>query len=299
MWFGDSKTRTRRRRNIQEEPRPSFLRVNTSLRDRRGVRTRVMRVLLVLVGLVVAGTLVRFGTRLTGRALLSQNDLFRITEYRIKCCGDVIKPGHVMEYASLNTCSNLFAVNIETVRERLLSTVPRVKDVEISRILPGVLAIEVWERTPMARLRMDGYYMTVDRDGYVLGPSSGSRPLPVIAGHCMAGLKPGVFLGGTPVINALEVLDVCETTPIGQVVGIASCDVGDSAALELRLIDGARVKLAWEDMDEQSASSRKHLERKLVKLADNLKEAAARGERIIEIDMTVDKNFPATCARKE
>jgi len=145
----------------------------------------------------------------------------------------------------------------------------------------------------MAQLEINHSYLTLDREGYVLGKAAGSKTMPVLAGYDLPGIRPGVQLSAAGVRNALEIIDVCQTTPIGQWVRIASIDVRNAQALDLRLADGERVMLAWAHMGELSSLARQRLEQKLVRLAESLKSAAHRSKRIDWIDMTLENNFPA------
>lgn len=248
---------------------------------------------IVLSSLTACGILIWVGTQSLGRLLFRQNDLFRVRDIKIECKGDVITPRHIMEYARLSEMKYLFAANIDEIRDQLLMNVPRLKAVEIRRRLPGELTIRVRERVSMAQLEVNNYYLTLDREGYVLGPMPSSKTLPILAGYILPGIRPGVQLGAEGVRNALEVLDVCQTTPIGQRVLIASIDVRNAQVLELRLANGERVLLAWDHMGEMSSLARQHLEQKMMRLAESLKSAAQRSKRIAWIDMTLENNFPA------
>jgi len=193
----------------------------------------------------------------------------------------------------LSEMKHLFAANIEEIRDQLLMKVPRLKAVEIKRRLPGELIIRVRERVPMAQLKVNHYYLTLDCEGYVLGKMTGSKTIPILVGYKLPGIRPGVQLSAVGVRNALEVLDVCQTTPIGQRVRIVSIDVRNAQALDLRLANGERVMLAWTNMGDLSSLARQHLEQKLARLAESLKSAAHRSKRIAWIDMTLENNFPA------
>lgn len=255
---------------------------------------RVAAALFVAVaGLISFGILVWLGAQSIGQYLFFQNDLFRLRAIKIECDGEVLTPKHISEYLALNNCSNLFAFNMAEERTALLKKVPRIKDVKFTRRLPGELTIMIRERLPVARLEMGAYYLTIDREGRVLGTSSGSKNLPVISGHKWSGLRPGVQLDDKKITRALETLTVCDTTPVGNYVKIKTIDVDKTDVLDITLSDGEKVKLSWTDMDRPSTASRESLERKLTRLAESLKSAAARGKKIAVIDMTVENNFPA------
>ena len=287
-----------RKSKIRKKNQPSVLRVNTHLRDLRNLRRRITRLLLVIIGIVFVFALLMLGARLVARELFSCNNLFRIRQYDIQCRGNTIKPDDVLAFPGLAACSNLFALDIKSVRNDWLRRIPRIKSVEISRRLPGVLSIRLSERVSVARLNMESYYLNVDSDGCVLGTLAGNRNLPVVYGHCMPGLKPGVFLDGTAVMNALDVLNVCATTPVGQSLAIVSFDVRNMKALEFSLKDGARVTIAWKHMGERTSEANEYLEKKLTKLAECLKESTSAGKQIVSVDMTLENNFPAIESQK-
>jgi len=295
MWWKHAgEPRRKRRARAERDDRPESV-LRFSARDRGGREwgRRLIMVAVILSSLTACGILLWVGTQSLGRLLFRQNDLFRVRNIKIECNGDIITPKHIMEYARLSEMQHLFAANIEEIRDQLLMKVPRLKAVEIKRRLPGELIIRVRERVSMAQLEVNHYYLTLDREGYVLGPTPGSKALPILAGYDLPGIRPGVQLSAAGVRNALEVLDVCQTTPIGQRVRIVSIDVRNAQALELRLANGERVLLAWNHMGESSSLGREQLEQKLARLAESLKSAAQRSKRIAWIDMTLENNFPA------
>jgi cell division protein FtsQ len=247
----------------------------------------------VLIGLLALAVVGWVGLQYFERRLFQQNDLFRIRNCRIDCSGEVITPKHVMDYAELGGISNIFDVNISQKREFLQKKVPRVKNVKISRRLPDELIIEVHERVAIARLEMGSYYLSVDGEGCVLGPSAGAAQLPVIGGHGMPTMRPGTRLAGTPVMNALEVFTVCENPPVRDLLKVARIEVRGREAVELTLGEGERILLAWPRMGAGDSLERDGLERKLLKLAEILKAAAAGGKRVATLDMTVENNFPS------
>lgn len=246
---------------------------------------------MALAGLAALGILAWIGTQSIAQFLFFRNEIFRLRSVKIECDGEVITPKHVSEYLILNTCSNLFSFNMAAERAALLKKVPRIRNVEFTRTLPGKLAIVVRERLPMARLGMGYYYLAVDREGKILGPSSGSKNLPVISRHKLSGLRPGVLLEDMKIARALKVLTTCDTTPVGEQIKIREIDVAQEDALELTLAGGEKVLFAWPDMDRDAPGN--NLERKLIRLAESLKSAAARGKKIAAIDMTLENNFPA------
>lgn len=295
MWFDPSREKRRRaERSLFGEGRSNRLRVRTRVSLASNAKFRWFGgILMLLVSLLALTVMAWAGAQYLGGYLFRQNDLFRIRNFKIECDGEIVTSKHVMDYAGLSGAGNLFALNIARKRDFLLHTVPRLKAVKISRRLPGELVIEVQERVSVARLDMGGYYLSVDREGYVLGKAADVSHLPVISGHGLPGLRPGSRLAGTPVMNALEVFDVCENTQVRNLCKVLRIDVRNREALELMLADGERVMLAWTNMGTGDALGRDRLEQKLLKLAEIIKAAAARGKRVASLDMTLENNFPA------
>jgi cell division septal protein FtsQ len=299
MWFQKSSDRQRRRRadSLFSGRRSKRLWVQSGSSVKRTFRWRWLgSALVILVSVLALAVVLWVGLQYLEGSLFSRNDLFRIRDardFRIACIGEVITPKHIMDYAQLTVCSNVFAIDIAEKRNYLLRTVPRVRSVKIARRLPHQLVIEVQERVSIARLEMRDYYLTVDRDGYVLGAAVGGSNLPVIGGHSMLGMRPGACLAGTVVMNALEVFDICETTPVRNRFKVLRIDLRNREALELSLADGERVTLAWQQMGKHDPLSRENLEQKLIKLAEILNVSAAMGKRIDTLDMSLDNNFPA------
>jgi len=296
MWWRRASAQRRRRwARADRDERPEGV-LRFSDRDRAGSKEwgrRLLMAAVMLSSLTACGILIWVGAQSLGRLLFQQNDLFRVRDIKIECNGDIITPKHIMEYARLSEMKHLFAANIGEIRDDLLMKVPRLKSVEIKRRLPGELIIRVRERVSMAQLEVNHCYLTLDREGYVLGKPTGSKTMPILAGYDLPGILPGVQLSAAGIRNALEVLDVCQTTPIGQRVKIASIDVRNVQSLDLRLADGERVLLAWTRMGEPSSLARQHLEQKMIRLAESLKSATQRSKRIAWIDMTLENNFPA------
>ena len=295
MW--GSRVTSRRKNRQAGLHTASVLRVAATgaLRRRNSIFLLKMVFLFIvaMAGLISVGILAWHGTRSIGKYLFFQNDIFNLRNFKIVCDGEIVTPKHIFEYLELNSCSNIFAFNMANSRDMLLKNVPRIKNAEFTRHLPGELIITIRERLSVARLEMNSYYLTIDHDGYILGISSGSKKLPVISGHEFSGLRPGIHLKERKIIKALDVLAVCDTTPVGNYVRLKNIDVGNPEVLEIYLAEGEKVKLSWNGMDQESAVARKNLENKLNRLAESLRSAATRGKKIAFIDMTVENNFPA------
>ena len=285
MWFAEKAT-VSKSRGHRRKKRIRTIRLNSRVAsskkrgDRRPVRVTMVALALVLV--VALGASIWFGVRFVGRALFSGNRAFVIRHLDIKD-GAMMTESLIREYTRIEEGMNLFGVNIGQVRADFLSRAPSVKSMQISRLLPDTLRIEITERMPVARLGWKGP-LVVDRVGTVFVFKSQSDHLPFIIGYRGDGLRPGSKLHGTA-LAGLEVFDVCDDHPaLGLNIEAIEVDNGDR--LTLRLADRKAAKLAWEEMGTASKGSRRDLLMKLGMLSRALR--SDEGRNLSSFNVTLD-----------
>jgi cell division septal protein FtsQ len=213
--------------------------------------------------------------------LFVDNDLFLVEQIVISSTG-TLSADHIREFGGIAEGQNLFAIDIAAVRNRLEAG-PLIKRAEIARQLPGTLDVRVQERIPLARIpqAQAGFFFAVDVDGKVLGLAGRKlSAMPVVKGFRDRGLTPGDFLRDGAAIDALQVIGMCDGTPLGQVIQITTIDVGHPDYLELALANGVKVLLP-----------RNPPRSKLEDLVVYLRESNGR---LNFIDLTLDRNVPAT-----
>ena len=243
-------------------------------------RRRIGVALALLVGVpaLVAGGV--FGGRAAWRALFAENDFFLIRQIEVTTDG-TLGVGHILEYAEVQTGTNLLAIHPGQIREGLLR-VPVIAQAQVGRRLPDTLLIEVTERVAVARLGRPGAGspLAVDAEGHVLGPSSVRAGLPVILGVRDTGLRPGDQVQDGMLAEALTVLDLCNRSEMRRELVVASIDVSHDDQLVVGLSTGEQVLL-----------SREGLEAKLLQLPVMRAVARSRGLGLSVYDMTVDRNY--------
>ncbi len=286
MWWHDEKPITVRRRhaNRRRPTREPILLVNARLAEKRQEwRHRISTIVLVTVTVLALAWGAMVGTQHLVRVLFTENDQFVITE--LDCASDPggrLKTSHITEYAGLKKGMNLFGVDLDAVRENLES-VPLVSSVEVRRQLPDTLVVRVTERMALARLgsRRSKLPLAVDREGYVLGPSSVSPSLPAITGFGKSVLRPGNHIRASEIRDAIQVLDICDSTRLSQYIAISSIDVAHPEFMDLRLSNAERVLLA-----------RKELDWRLRQVAAILQTSQQVGRSVAMIDATGEDIFP-------
>ncbi len=88
----------------------------------------------------------------------------------------------VLDIARVEKGSNIFSVNLQTIRKRLLSD-PWIAEAEVCRLFPGTLAIKITEQRPAAVLDF-GRYFLVNIKGEIFKEASAdeAQGLPVVSG---------------------------------------------------------------------------------------------------------------------
>lgn len=210
--------------------------------------------------------------------LFSNNPRFEIHHLEISCDGS-LGEDYIREISGLHEGMNLFEFSFGQIEEKLTG-ISRVESVYLERKLPHTLIVEVKERVPMARIvgaRETKYPFLIDRYGYVLPHRRSAAALPLIKGIDQE-LPLGEQLKNKDVDTALTIIALCESTSyLRTYVRIESLDVKYSDFIDMRLQGGIRVRMP-----------RFSLKPKLQNLATVIKIANGQGQRVKEVDLTLD-----------
>lgn len=281
-WLEEEKTGSKRKGTTRTALRGNpILRVNARARDQRRHRMQVIGVIL-LVPVALGGVLLLGwqGFRLGNRLLFSSNPRFKIRTIEIHSGGAMIND-YIRGRCGIVEGANLFAFNIREIRDEFLQRAPGYRTMDLTRVLPDTLRVEVSERVPLARVGAGGNLVT-DRTGRVFyGRPAG---LPVILNYQDRALQPGSVLKGMA-IAALEILDVCDDPRLG--IEINQIELGSHPHLVVRAdFNGLpkRVELSWKDMGTGTAASRNHLKKKLGQLLAAVD--SPQGRQITQLDAT-------------
>ncbi len=293
MLFDRPARRPKRRRASRPRARGSE---STLLVDARGAGARGHRrsraALVLGAAVLLAGALVWLGyrgARALGHAALSRNPHFTVRRYDLQTDGR-LTPRLIREYArlpDLEAQPNLLALDLDAIRGEL-ERVPRVREVVVTRRLPGTLAVRIAERTALAQVRIPvpgrPLDMLVDADGHLLGPRLGVSHLPAIGGVQSDGLGAGV-LTDPEARAALALLALCDRTPLGQAIRVRRVEIGDADTLLLVLEQGERVRMPRTDLE--------HKLRELASILVTIDDMRLADDRArVEIDMTTEERFP-------
>lgn len=282
MWFGSSKRKSSNRvRRRREYHKPVYTLHARAAGQRQERMHKVMAVALLIVAAGGVIWLLGQGVMSVRDALFVSNEHFNIREIDAVSTGQ-LTPGHIKEYSGIVEGENLFALDLAVVRERL-EVVPTIREVSIQRVLPSRLVLRVDERIPMARVAQSdsGFFFSVDEESHVLGlAGSKLRNLPVIRGFSDRGITPGSVMRDAGTADALQLISLLDNSPAGEIVQISSIDVSKADYLDVALGNGVQVLMP------------RHTSR--AKLNDLVMILRESGGRLSRIDLTVDRNIPAS-----
>ena len=242
--------------------------------QKAGVLTLMTLVLFGVVGVAWAGI------RGVGSWLYTGNDRYQLERVEVETTGR-LQADHILEYGRIQPGDNLFALDLDDIRNQL-ELVPLIRRAELQIQLPHTLMVRITERKPVARVGAGPrqFPLTVDLDGYVLGPARNSNLLPLITGVQDKGLTPGSQLRDTAVIDALAVVSLCQETRLADILRIDHIDVSHPDYLDLTLASKLRVLLP------RNPSKTKLEETAAILLSGHAPRSF--------LDMTMDSNIPGT-----
>ncbi len=242
---------------------------------------------LVCLFAVLAGTVLWMALQKAGEELLFTNPEYQLARVDIFSDGQRVSPAKVKQWAEIEVGMNMHAVNIAKMRAALLR-VPVIKSVDVTRYLPNRMEIRISERLPIACLGVHRL-LGVDQTGFVFTVAPSRNAMPTITGF-VEQISPGTRLQGR-LLNAVEVVDVLNRTPLGGLIRVEVLDVREPDCLLLKLSEGPLVPLKWNDMAMSNPESRLALDGKLRSLARVLDDARMKNRRLAKIDMTYNDDY--------
>lgn len=235
----------------------------------------VVFLLIILASLILG---IKEGFEWMGRKLYSENKRFEIQHLIVSCDGKLTED-YIRETSGIHEGMNLFEVSFDELEKKLLG-VSRIESVYLERKLPHTLIVNVKERVPVAQVsgrRVSQYPFMLDRYGYVLPHRRKLASLPLVKGLDMD-LVLGAPLEHADVETALKIIAICDKSSyLRTYIRIESLDLKYSDFIDMRLYGGIRVRMP-----------RFSLEPKLLNLASVIKVSGSRGQRVKEVDLTLD-----------
>ena len=182
--------------------------------------------------------------------------------------GKMVPPSTIAEELKLRVGANLALIDFAAERERLLAKVPNLRTIRITRHLPDKVTVTAEERTPVARMELKGRKTVsgrvVDTEGMVFIWQRGTQTLPVIRETLPPGTPRGERITRRT-LAALRLIEVCREPEFLE-LGVLEVDVSKPDFLVATLGNYSKVKIAWNEMDDQTPASMNDLRTRLSNL---------------------------------
>jgi cell division septal protein FtsQ len=180
------------------------------------------------------------------------SDKFSIRDIQFYGCKE-LDPKQLEEIIHRDFSSNLLHIDLRLLRKRLEEET-WIRQVEIRRVLPSLLAVYVHERVPSVILEMHGELMVADSDGRMLDrydPKFGKLDVPVfrgVMGEDMEGYRLNQEENAARIRNAVTMLSEIESELPQDVQKISEVDISDRNNVKIMLVnDTAEVYLGGKD----------------------------------------------------
>ncbi len=247
----------------------------------RFTRERAVKLALVLTILATCG----FGGFELGRYFLT--DPKHAVKRIVVRGNERLSKEKIVDISRLKKGENIYRARIYGAKKRL-AELPLVEKVSVSRLMPDTIVIGVVERCPRAILS-GRKKLLADYSGVVLpGSCRGDRErLPLIVGVDTAYLSVGDQCSQPAMTKAMQVLELCQSSPLSSMVEVDGIDASRPDDLRLYLMRGDYTKDACEVRIGGT-----DLEQKMANLAEILRSVVAQhGRKIQSVNLTLE-NVP-------
>ncbi|MCB1125523.1 MAG: FtsQ-type POTRA domain-containing protein [Verrucomicrobiae bacterium] len=253
---------------------------------------------LVALGAAGAQVAVRYWPEFRDREILGDG-LFALKEVQMFGSFQGVSRAELLLRSGIAEGQNLLALDLDHVK-RDVEMIPYVESVAVERILPHLLRLRVVERTPVARVKVfrmaddageAGSPNYLDRHGAVMPARFNVTPprdpfadrdLPMITGVSARDIRPGDRVADPAVEWAIAFVGRYERAPVRRLTALRSVDVAERGVLRVTLANGARVVIGPRDPDRQ-----------LLRLGLLHEVGAEHGQRLLEVDLSVENNCPS------
>ena len=232
----------------------------------------------VVIGLSIGGALLSLGLLAWGTAILFGSlrnivvEQCRVTDADLDVVivtpNRMVPPEAVIFHFGLTNGANLAEIDFAALRERMLARIPNVRDVRIERRLPNRVTIEVKEREPIARVasaaKNSPSGLMADAEGVIFRFVRSAATFPVVRTAADVKIGPGERLTGRSAA-ALQLVEAV-AKPDLLALNVQEVNASPKDYVMVTLGNYSRAKVAWDRMDECSATARESLQTQLRRL---------------------------------
>ncbi|MBF0253874.1 MAG: cell division protein FtsQ/DivIB [Candidatus Omnitrophica bacterium] len=175
------------------------------------------------------------------------------------CLDKLIVSGRVMDeadrfrFAGLRRGEPMLSIRLDDIEGRIRRYFPEYQRIQVRRNLPNEIRIDLIERLPVARLRLDREVL-IDETGVVLAdaPASG-EPVPLILGvpEPDESVTKGVRIQFRPLEQAIKLIGEVSARNILKNHRLTVCDISDPRNVILRIDDSIDIRMGSRNLSDK------------------------------------------------
>ncbi len=180
-----------------------------------------------------------------------EDPFFSIKEIDVKGCRR-LSPDMIISMARMGDMPNIFTLNLNDIAKRLELN-PWIENVDIRKIFPDRVVIQIEERRPVAIVHLEKFYY-IDSNGVIFSPVNEMDKfnLPILTGVRVDSLENGKILTEDLAIKAIEFLRVIERKKIAPIEEISEIHIDKHFGIHcISLNEGIEIRMGWDNFEEK------------------------------------------------
>ncbi|MFH1856254.1 MAG: cell division protein FtsQ/DivIB [Candidatus Omnitrophota bacterium] len=180
------------------------------------------------------------------------SDVFKLRDCYVKGETISLSGKEALDYCVFSLGANILQLDLETLRDRIYSAHPELREVRIKKNYPDTINVVVAQRLPFARIDV-GDIFTADEEGFILDKNNGNdlADLPVINGMSRWGLQKGVFTKSSEFKQAVGIIKLLNSAGLTSSYKIKKINVSDLGNVSFYIDEDVEIKLGKDDFEEK------------------------------------------------
>lgn len=180
-----------------------------------------------------------------------EDTFFRVKEIEVKGCRR-LKPDTIISMAKIEDMANIFTLNLNDIAKRLEIN-PWIEYVDIRKVFPDKILIQIEERKPIAIVHLEKFYY-IDSNGVIFSPvgEMDKFDFPILTGLRDNFLENGKIMEGDLVIKAIEFLRIIEKRKVAPIDEISEIHINKYFGIHcISLNEGIEIRMGWDNFEEK------------------------------------------------
>ena len=178
-----------------------------------------------------------------GLIMFFRSPIFNIKEVNVKIQNNkILTESRIKDLAQINVGQNMYSISKKKITESI-KTDSYVESVEIKRVLPDKVEINIEERTVKFQLQQDGQYIYIDNQGYILQKSAQKNDCIIITGYATTELNDG---------NRLNKEDLQKLSTVMQILQEADNNGIKDSITSINIDDKNNYKIYFDNLGKMA-----------------------------------------------